>query len=124
MSEIERFFEAYRNTGESNKSLAPYYHAPCLTLRGDGSFVSLQSVDDVARFFQTLADTFDSQGLVKFPYKDFSAESLGPRSAFVTMTWEALKADGTLGREWRQSYNLVRFGEKWEIVLSTIHVGA
>jgi hypothetical protein len=79
-------------------------------------------VDDVARFFQTLADTFGSQGLVKFPFKDFSSEMLGSRSAFATMTWRACQADGTLGREWRQSYNLVCFDDKWEIVLSTIHV--
>jgi hypothetical protein len=69
-------------------------------------------MDDVARFFQTLADTFGSQGLVKFPFKDFSSEMLGSRSAFATMTWRACQTDGTLGREWRQSCNLVRFDDK------------
>jgi hypothetical protein len=37
MREIDVFFEAYRRTGEAGESLAIYYHAPCLTLRGNHS---------------------------------------------------------------------------------------
>jgi hypothetical protein len=124
MREIDVFFEAYRRTGEAGESLAIYYHAPCLTLRGDGSFESLQSEAEVTRFFQTLADTYRSYGWAKFPFSDFSASPLGGRSVFATMNWRACTADGNVAKEWRQSYNLVRFGEQWKIVLSTFHVDA
>jgi hypothetical protein len=122
MHEIETFFQAYRRTGEASESLAPYYHAPCLTLRADGSFVSLQSKADVESFFQSLADTYRGYRWTKFPFNNFSAVSLGARSVFASMAWEARKSDGSIGKAWGQSYNLVRFDGRWKIVLSTFHV--
>ena len=125
MEDIRAFFESYRARWEATrdgKVIAKFYHAPSLTLRGDGSFECFQTTDDVARFFHATADTYHRQGLNRIAFKDFSASPLGARSAFATMTWQAFKADGSLAREWRQSYNLVRFGDAWEIVLSTFHV--
>jgi hypothetical protein len=38
------------------------------------------------------------------------------------MDWELRRGDGSLIREWRQSYNVVRVGKGWQILLSTFHV--
>jgi hypothetical protein len=124
-TDCQQFFDSYQRiwaATRDGKQIAQFYHAPCLTLRGDGSMLTLQTEDEVARFFQTVADTYFQQGIARFAFQDLRAEPVGGRSAFVTMTWNALRADGSSVREWRQSYNLVRFGETWKIVLATFHV--
>jgi hypothetical protein len=125
MNMFEAFFESYRSDWQETRDgnrIAEFYHAPCLTLRADGSFASLQTKDEVVRFFQTVADTLYKQGIEQWASKDLTTETLGSRSAIVTMTWLALNSEGSLLRQWRQSYNLVRFGQDWKIVLSTFHL--
>ena len=74
------------------------------------------------QFFQSAADTYYKMGWERWAFADFSAQKLGAQSALATMRWQASRSDGTLMREWQQSYNLVRFGEAWKIVLSVFHV--
>ena len=53
MQEIAAFFESYRARWEATrdgKVIAQFYHAPCLTLRGDGSFVCLHTADEIVRY--------------------------------------------------------------------------
>ena len=47
---------------------------------------------------------------------------IGERSALATVTWKNLRPDGSLARQWRQSYNVVRFAERWRILAATIHL--
>ncbi len=73
MNTFEAFFESYRSDWEAARDgnrIAEFYHAPCLTLRADGSFASLQTKDEVARFFQTVADTLYKQGIEQWASKD------------------------------------------------------
>jgi len=39
------------------------------------------------------------------------------------VTWELLREEGNVLRQWRQSYNLVRVEAGWQILASTYHVG-
>ena len=124
---VKRFFESYQSTWvatRDGKQIASFYHAPCLSLRGDGTLVCFSTVDEVTEFFQSAADAYYRQGWERIAFQGLSTELLGSRSAFATMTWQAWKADGTLAKEWRQSYNLCRLGGTWQIVLSTFHVGS
>jgi hypothetical protein len=119
-----KFFEAYRSVWletRDGQRIANFYHAPCLTLRGDGSFVWLEDHDKAAQFFHTVADTYYRQGWEKIEFRDLAAEPLGSRSILATTTWQASNSAGALLKKWRQSYNLCRFGETWLIVLATIH---
>jgi hypothetical protein len=40
------------------------------------------------------------------------------------VTWTNLRADGSVARQWRQSYNVVRFAEGWRILAATFHLNA
>lgn len=125
LSIVKKFFESYQRVWlatRDGRQIAKFYHTPCLSLRGDGAFVCFNTPEDVAQFFQSAADNYYRQGWERFALEDLSAESLGSRSLFTTMTWQALKSDGILAKEWKQSYNLCRFDKGWEIVLSTFHV--
>jgi hypothetical protein len=91
-------------------------------LRGDGTFVGFNSADEVARFFDDVADTYDRKGWEKFSFSRLSAEPVGSQSIFAALTWQVAGADGSLIHEWRQSYSLCRFGERFEIVVSIFQV--
>jgi hypothetical protein len=95
---VKRLFESYQSTWvatRDGKQIASFYHAPCLTLRGDGTFVCFSTVDEVTEFFQSAADTYYRQGWERIAFKDLSTELLGSRSVFATMTWQAWKGNPT-----------------------------
>lgn len=121
---LEAFFTDYNTAFRTieGRRIAPFYHAPCLTLRGDGSFLLLRERQDIENFFQKVADTYKSDGYSDGAFSNFSATPLGGRSALATMDWELRRHDGSPIRQWRQSYNLLRTIEGWKIVLSTFHV--
>jgi hypothetical protein len=93
-------------------------------MRGDGSIHSFQSRDEIARFFQGVADTYKGEGTASATATDLVAVPLGERSALATVKWSNLRADGSLARQWRQSYNVVRFAEGWHILAETFHSNA
>jgi hypothetical protein len=63
-SEARHFLELYGREFDSvdGARIARLYHAPCIAMRGDGSIHSFQSVDELTRFFQGVADTYRKDG--------------------------------------------------------------
>lgn len=99
------FFECYRTDWTQTRDgarIACFYGEPCLTLRADRSFHAFDSSQDVAVFFQQVVNTYLELDMVDFAIHDFAEVELGSRSAFVTLDWEARRADGTQIRRWRQ----------------------
>ena len=93
-------------------------------MRGDGSIHSFQSREEITRFFQGVADTYRGEGGIGGTMHDLEVVPIGERSALATVTWKNLRADGSVARQWRQSYNLVRFAEGWRILTATFHLSA
>jgi hypothetical protein len=93
-------------------------------MRGDASIHCLQSREELARFFQGVADTYKQQGAHSGPFRDLQVVPIGERSALATMDWEMQRGDGSLIRKWRQSYNVVRVDNGWQILVSTFHLAA
>jgi hypothetical protein len=122
--EIRGFFEKYTKAFETfdGNRIAALYHIPAVTMRGDASIHCLQSREEVARFFQGVADTYFKEGAHSGPFTNLQVVPIGERSALATMDWEMRRGDGSLIRQWRQSYNVVRVGDKWQILVSTFHV--
>jgi hypothetical protein len=104
--------------------IAKLYCVPTITMRGDGSIHCFQSQDEIARFFQGVVDTYRRDGAVSGTPQDVVAVSIGERSALATVTWKNLRPDGSVARQWRQSYNVVRFAEGWRILATTFHLSA
>jgi ketosteroid isomerase-like protein len=122
--EIRRFFEQYSKAFESidGKRIATLYYTPTVTMRGDGSVHCLQSREELARFFQGVADTYYRDGYRSGSFKNLEVVPIGGKSALATMQWQLRRADGSLIREWRQSYNVLRVPSGWQILVSTFHV--
>ena len=122
---LDFFGRQYNDAWKFNGAeIAKLYYAPTITVRGDGSIHCLQSHEELARFFQGVLDTYKSQGSGGTTMRDLVVVPIGERSALATMTWKMLRADGSLIREWRQSYNVVRLAEGWRILVSTFHLGS
>ncbi len=122
--DIRDFFKRYNETflAIDGNRIAAFYCAPTLTMRGDGSIHCLQSREELARFFQNVADSYYRDGWRGGDFRNLQVTPIGARSALATMDWEMRRADGSLIREWRQSYNLVRIAGGWQILVSTFHV--
>ena len=122
--EISAFFNKYMETFATwdGDQIAKLYCAPCITMRGDGSIHCFQSRDEIARFFQGVADTYRREGAASGTLHDVVAVPIGERSALGTVAWKNLRPDGSVTRQWRQSYNLVRFPDGWRILATTFHL--
>lgn len=104
--------------------IAALYCVPTITMRGDGSIHCFQSREEIAKFFQGVVDAYRAEGATGGTPHDIVAISIGERSALATVTWKSLRPDGSVARQWRQSYNLVRFAVGWRILATTFHLSA
>jgi hypothetical protein len=119
---LDRYNEVFA-TYDGNQ-IAELYCVPTITMRGDGSIHCFQSREEIVQFFQGVADTYKGEGTKGGTVHDLVAVPIGERSALATLTWKNLRADGSVARQWRQSYNVVRFGEGWRILAATFHLNA
>jgi hypothetical protein len=96
-STIRQFFEDYARAFESidGARIATFYHAPTVTMRGDGSIHCLQSREELQRFFQDVVDGYYRDGYRTGGLLSFDVQLIGGRSALATIDWQLLRADGT-----------------------------
>jgi len=122
--EVSTFLNQYLETFGTydGDQIASLYCVPTITMRGDGSIHCFQSRDEIARFFPGVADTYQGEGATSGTMHDFEVVPIGERSALATVTWKNLRPDGSVARQWRQSYNVVRFAEGWRILATTFHL--
>jgi|SRR5512134_2201457 hypothetical protein len=114
-SALQRTAYAEAFHARSGTRIADFYRTPCISMRGDASIHWFQSRSETAKFFQGIADTYYEEGLRRSEAKNLEVVPIGGRSLLAT-------ANGTLLKQWRQSYNLVRIDGRWQILLSTFHV--
>jgi hypothetical protein len=122
--EVQRFLTAYNEGFETFDAtkIAPFYHVPCITVRGDGSIHSFQTRSEIEKFFRAVAEKYASDGYRGGSFYDLEVVPIGGRSALATLTWEQLREDKSILRKWRHSYNLIRVENGWQILASTFHL--
>ena len=118
---LNQYNEAFATDGDQ---IAALYCIPTISMRVDGSIHGFQSRDEVARFFQGVIDTYRGEGAIGGSPHDLEVIPIGERSALATVTWKNLRADGSVARQWRQSYNVVRYAGGWRILATTVHLSA
>jgi hypothetical protein len=119
---FDDFVEAFGSF--SGARIATRYLVPGVAVRGDGSIQYLQSRAEVEGFFQAAVDAYHRDGCRGIRFKDLDVVPMGGRSVLGTVTWELLGEEGSVLRQWRQSYNLVRVEAGWQILASTYHLEA
>ncbi len=125
LGEIRQFLSAYNEAFliPDGATIARFYHSPCITVRGDGSVHCFQSREEIEKFFGGVAAKYKSDGLHGGDFYDLSVLEIGSRSVLATVRWQQWREDKSLLREWKQSYNLLRIDDGWQILTSTFHLG-
>jgi hypothetical protein len=124
--EMSAFLNRYKEAFLSwdGDKIAEFYCVPTITMRADGSIHCFLSREEIVRFFRVVADTYKGEATTGADATDLVAVPLGERSALATVTWTNLRADGSVARQFRQSYNVVRIAEGWRILAATVHLNA
>jgi cytosine/adenosine deaminase-related metal-dependent hydrolase len=117
---FDDFVEAFGTF--SGARIAGRYIVPGVAVRGDGSIECLRTRAELERFFQATVDGYRAEGCHSCRFTGLEAVAMGSCSVLATVTWELLREDGSVLRGWRQSYNLVRVNQGWQILASTYHV--
>jgi hypothetical protein len=122
--QISTFFEDYNRSFETadGAAIAMFYHVPSITMRGDGSTRCFQSREELASFFQPVAEGYQREGSEGASFRNLVVQPIGGRSVLATMDWQLMRSDGSPVRQWRQSYNLLRVDGRWQIFVATFHV--
>jgi hypothetical protein len=122
-AEAIEFFERYRTEFDSCRwtEFTSLFHEPCLTVRGDGTVRYLNSHEDAAPFFESVAQTWREEGYHRFATENFEVLPIGRTGILVTFDWIMLGEADVEIRRWRQSYQLVRIQERIQVLTSMFH---
>lgn len=131
MDELPRLIERYRASWENvlRKSgdvdeLNSFFHLPCIFVGADGSALLLRTPADISAFHRSRLDMFKKGGVEKPRNRDLDVLPMGARSAVVSVSWELCRADDSIERAWRHSYNVIKTEAGWTILVSTFQAGA
>jgi hypothetical protein len=124
VDEIRSFFDRFVEqfgTFEGER-IASLYLVPGIAIRADASVDILSSRSQIEEFFQATVDDYHREGCRACRYTDLEVVGIGRRCALGTVTWELVREDQTIVKQWRQSYNLVRIERDWLVYASTAHL--
>jgi len=103
-SYFDCFVKAF--TTFDGEQVANLFAAPLIALRSDGSLIGLPNRSDIVRYYQAALDKYQADGCHSCTWSELSVTSMGSRSLLAAVTWDLLRADGTVVAHWRQSYGL------------------
>lgn len=103
---FDRFVAAFA-TFDGNR-VADLFAPPVVAVRADGSSVGLATRQDVVRYYQAALDGYRNAGCVGCRWFDLAVTVMGRNGLLGAVTWQLVKADGSVAIEWRQSYGLRR----------------
>lgn len=86
--------------------IAQRYAAPYLAIHADGSSELFPTAESIAAYFQRIVDGYRSSGCHSCRYGHLEIVPMGSTAVLGTVTWELLRADGSVLTAWRESYNL------------------
>ena len=123
-SEVITFFDDFVTAFRTfdGGEVARRYIAPYVALHADGSLACLTSQADIAQVFQQVVNAYHAEGCRSCRYHGLHVQLLGARSLLATVTWELLRGDGSVLKEWRESYNPACVADGWRIFASVDHV--
>jgi hypothetical protein len=123
MQEMINFFKHYQCQFDQQNwvNFAGLFHEPAMSVRADNSVMLIPTHADGARFYASVSSAWRAEGYARFETENFEVLTLGQDSRLVSFDWLMLSADGDLIRRWRQSYQLIRTQDVWQVFTSTFH---
>ena len=123
MQEMINFFKHYQCQFDQQNwvNFAGLFHEPAMSVRADGSVMLIPTHADGERLYESVANSWRAEGYARFEMENFEVLSLGQDNRLVSFDWLMLSEHGELIRRWRQSYQLIRLQEAWQVFTSTFH---
>jgi hypothetical protein len=123
MQEMIDFFKRYQSEFDQKNwgVFAALFHEPAMSVRADGSVMVIPSHIEGEHLYASVAAAWREQGYARFEMKNFEVVELGKDSRLVSFDWLMLGTDGAFLRQWRQSYQLIRSQQNWQVFTSTFH---
>ena len=123
MQEMIDFFKRYQFEFDQQNwaSFAALFHEPAMSVRADGSVMLIPTHADVERLYESVANAWRAQGYARFEMENFEVLALGQDCRLVSFDWLMLSEGSELIRRWRQSYQVIRTKNNWQVFTSTFH---
>jgi len=116
---LDEFVEAFRTF--RGAEVARRYQSPYLAVDASGAASCFATPGAIAEYFQRVLDDYRSRGCHSCRYRDLEVRALGEVSALLSVSWELLRADGSVAVEWRESYGVSRSGGRMRVFASVDH---
>lgn len=118
------FVESYIRAFEAldGLSVGAFYNVPCVTVRPDGSTHGFVQRDEIDNFFTSVLKTYANEGMTTFSASATSVERIGAGSCKFSCAWTMKRNDGSVIRNWRQTYVFHKAAGGWKIIASIFHL--
>lgn len=122
MTGMAEFFTQYaeRYMASDVDAINALYEAPLLAVR-EGRAIHLQDRTAVREHLAELMKAYRSVGAARADIAELDVVALGKSGAMATVRWHVLNEAGTLLRDFRTTYHLLRAEEAWRILSYTNH---
>ena len=123
MQDMIDFFKRYQCEFDQQNwaSFAALFHEPAMSVRADGSVMVIPTHADGARLYEAVSSAWRAEGYARFETENFEVLALGQDSRLVSFDWLMLSNERELIRRWRQSYQVIRTKDDWQVFTSTFH---
>ena len=114
------FFDSYLEAWNTPERIAAFYAEPFVAARL-GRIQLNGTRLDTQRFFDEVLAKYRSKGFAVARRLSFEAIPLGANSALATIEWAYEDLGGNTLWTWTFFYNVYLLGDRWQIVLQTLH---
>jgi hypothetical protein len=95
--------------------ISALYEAPLLAVR-EGRAIHLADRTAVREHLAELMSAYQSAGAARADIAEIDVLTLGRSGAMATVRWHVFNEAGTLLRDFRTTYHLLRAGDTWRIL--------
>ena len=122
MIDMSTFFTHYaeRYMASDVDAISDLYEAPLLAVR-EGRAIHLPDRTAVREHLAELMKAYQSAGAAGADIVEIDVVPLGKSGAMATVRWHVVNEVGTILKDFRSTYHLLRAGEAWRILSYTNH---
>ena len=119
---IESLIEEYgrRYSAQDSEGVTALCEAPFLAIR-EGTAIHLPDRDAVRTHFATMMSGYRGKGATAWLAVEIEPHQLGEAASFTTVRWNARDNAGTVVRDTRTTYHLLRDPSGWRFLSYTNH---
>lgn len=118
---IERTYRAYFTVFQMGnpRAITPYYHAPCVFISAEGTFM-LPNVQEAEQFFGQMIYNLRKRGYARSVLTKVQVTQLSDELALVHARGERFQSDGELLEKLNALYTFRKVEDTWRIATATM----